>query len=309
MSEARPYKAAVDIGSNSVKLLVGRVTEGRVEVVLDEVKVTRLSEGVDKSGALNPAAAERTLAALKSMVWAAKHAGATEIIGVGTSALRDATDARAFVVACAKFGLPVEIVDGPTEADIVRLAAVHELPGLSPDAVLVDIGGGSTEFVWPGGSESTELGVVRLTERHVPTDPPGDESVQRLVEAIDARLDQLALPKAQPDTPGEVVGSSASCSLVARLHLGLRRHKPALIHDCTVPLEAIESIGARLSAMTQAERLDWRGMDPGRADVLLAGVLVLSRLAARQGATGVRINDRGTRYGIFHRAFGNSSET
>lgn len=291
-------KAVVDIGSNSVKLLIGRV--GRpIDVIYDEVVVTRLSEGVDAGGRLAPAAAARTLAVLERFVGLARAHGVDALVGVGTAVLRDAADAPAFVARCAALGLPVEIVDGDTEAEIVWLAAQSELPGLSADAVLLDIGGGSTEIIWPGGRESTELGVVRLTERHVHDDPPGLATRDRLSAAIDARLARLPLPACE-----EVVGSSSSCSLIARLHLGLPAHDAQRLHGCTIPTDGVAAIADRLALMTQAERVAWPGMDAGRADVIFAGAAVLAGVARRVGAPTIRINDRGTRYGIFQRAYG-----
>lgn len=291
--------AAIDIGSNSVKLLVGRPTGGAVDTVLDEVVVTRLSEGVDATGRLKKAAAERTLEAIRAFVATARDQGVERFAAVGTAVLRDAEDGPEFIAACQRLGLQVEIVSGDTEAEIVRLAAVHEVDGIDGRAVLIDIGGGSTELVWPGGRESTQLGVVRLTERHVDQDPPGAVVVDRLTEVIDERLAKLDLPV----DASALVGSSASCSLMARLDMGLTEHIPERIHGYRLPLRNLEALVGELAAMTQTERLAMTGMAPRRADVLLAGGLVLARAARAVGVDAVRINDRGTRYGIFHRAF------
>ena len=287
--------AAIDIGSNSVKLLVGRPTGGAVDVVADVVTVTRLSAGVDATGHLDPAASVRTLDALRTFMSRCGELNVGQIAAVGTAVLRDAEDGDDFLAACRAFGLEVEIVSGDVEAQIVRLAATHEI-GAPPDAVLIDIGGGSTELIWADGQQSTELGVVRMTERHIDRDPPGEAGVERLIAAIDRRLDRVDLPQAS-----SLVGSSASCSLLARLHSA--RHDPQGIHGYRLPLADLETIVSQLAAQTQAERVAWPGMDLGRADVLLAGAVVLARVARRVGAKDIQINDRGTRYGIFHRAF------
>jgi exopolyphosphatase / guanosine-5'-triphosphate,3'-diphosphate pyrophosphatase len=291
--------AAIDIGSNSVKLLVGRPTGGAVEIVSDEVVVTRLSQGVDAAGTLNPQAAERTLDALRGFVATCTARGVARISAVGTAVLRDAADRADFLAACEGIGLTVEIIDGDTEAEVVRLAALHEVAGLPADAALIDIGGGSSELVWTGGRESTELGVVRLTERHVRADPPGAEGLAVLRKAVAQRLAQVPLPARAP----ALVGSSASCSLLARLELGLDTHQPERIHGYLLPVAAITCIAERLAVASHQDRLRWRGMDAGRADVLLAGAAVLEGAALRLGVDAVHINDRGTRYGVFHRAF------
>ena len=290
--------AALDVGSNSVKLLVGRPTGGPVEVIHDEVIVTRLSEGVDRTGRLDPAATTRTLEALDTFEARCEALDVARITAVGTAALRDARDGADFLAAARKRGFDIEIVDGDTEAEIVHLAAQNELD-VPPGAVLVDIGGGSTEVVWAGGRESTALGVVRLTERHVHQDPPGMTTHDTLASVVAQRLSKLPIAGAPA-----VIGSSGSCSLVARIHLGLMEHDTQRIHGCRLPTVALDEIAAKLATRTQPERLALIHMDPRRGDVLLAGAMVLRGAAHAAGVDEIVVNDRGTRYGVFHRAFG-----
>ncbi len=292
--------AALDLGSNSVKLLVGRLgLEGRVEVRHEEVVVTRLSEGVDRHRCLNEAAAERTLAVLQGFSETCVRLGVERIAAVGTSVLRDARDAAAFVDRCRPMGFEIEIIDGDTEAYVVRLAALRELPGTSEDAVVIDIGGGSSELSWAAGRESTELGVVRLSERHIQDDPPGDEAKATLRGIVRTRLKKLALP------PSPVlVGSSATCAIMGRLHLALDRHDHARLHGLEIPTERLSRFVDTLFEAPLVNRKRLPGMDPSRADVAPAGAVVLEQAALEIGAACLRINDRGTRYGVFHRAFG-----
>lgn len=293
-----PLCGALDIGSNSIKLLVGRPTGGAVDIVEDVVLVTRLSEGVDRTGELAPAAVERSLAAVRQLADRCRALGVTRTSAVGTAVLRDASNGADFLAACRAHGFEVEVVDGDTEAEIVRLAAGRELPGLSPNAVLVDIGGGSTELVWPGGRESTELGVVRLTERHVHHDPPGMMAHDTLARVVADRLAPLPIAGA-----AALVGSSASCSLLARVHLGLDHHDPERLHGHKLPTAALDGIASRLATLTQPERMALVQMDPRRGDVLLAGAMVLRGAAHAAGVDEVVVSDRGTRFGVFHRAF------
>jgi exopolyphosphatase/guanosine-5'-triphosphate,3'-diphosphate pyrophosphatase len=272
--------AAFDLGSNSVKVLIGRPTGGPVDIVEQRVAVTRLSQGVDATGRLHPDAVARTLEALREMVERCSELGVQRLTAVGTAVLRDAQDAPDFLDACrGLLGLEVEVVDD--------------------DAMLVDIGGGSTEVVWSGGAESTELGVVRLTERHVHVDPPGLETLETLRRVVAKRLDALPVP---PDVSA-VVGSSASCSLLARISLKLAMHDPQRIHGHHLSLREIGRIAGVLAGQTEAERAAWPGIDARRADVLLAGAAVLEGAARRAGVEGVIVSDRGTRFGVFHRAF------
>ncbi len=292
--------AAFDLGSNSVKVLIGRPTGGPVDIVEQRVAVTRLSQGVDATGRLHPDAVARTLEALREMVERCSELGVQRLTAVGTAVLRDAQDAPDFLDACrGLLGLEVEVVDGATEAEIVRLAARYEVEDVDDDAMLVDIGGGSTEVVWSGGAESTELGVVRLTERHVRSDPPGPDTLDTLRRVVAKRLDALPVP---PDVSA-VVGSSASCSLLARISLKLAVHDPQRIHGHHLSLREIGRIAGILAGQTEAERAAWPGIDARRADVLLAGAAVLEGAARRAGVEGVIVSDRGTRFGVFHRAF------
>lgn len=302
MSGAAPEMlAALDVGSNSVKLLVGTLgADGRVVVRHEEVVVTKLSEGVDARGTLSPAAVERTLAVLRRYAEACRTHGVTRTAAVGTAVLRDARDADAFRAEARALGFDIEVISGDVEAQVVRLAALRELPGTPPDAVVIDIGGGSSELSWATGRESTELGVVRLTERHVPRDPAGAEILDALRTVVRARLARLPLP-----TGVEIlIGSSATCAVLARLDLVLPAHDRDRIHGHEIATAALTARAEQLAGLDLAARQALPGMDRTRADVILAGTVVLEQTALAIGARALRINDCGTRYGVFHRAFG-----
>lgn len=294
-------RAALDVGSNSVKLLIGALgPDGRVSPAYERVVVTKLSEGVDARGTLDPAASARTLAVLAEFAEACRAHGVTEIAAVGTAVLRDARDADAFRAAARALGFDIEVIDGDTEASVVRLAALRELPGTPDDAVVIDIGGGSSELSWTEGRESTELGVVRLTERHVHVDPAGAATLAELRRVVRARLDRLPLPTQCP----YLVGSSATCAVLARLQLALPRHDRDRIHGLEIATPALTARAEQLADLDLAARRALPGMDATRADVILAGTVVLEQAALKIGAGALRINDCGTRYGVYHRAFG-----
>ena len=214
--------------------------------------------------------------------------------------MRDAVDAGAFCAQARALGFDIEIIEGDTEAYIVRLAALRELPGTPPDAVVIDIGGGSSEVSWATGRESTELGVVRLTERHVAAEPAGPETLDTLRRVIRARLDRLSVP-----TGVEIlVGSSATCAVLARLDLQLPAYDRDRVHGHEISTLALTARAEQLAGLDLAARKALPGMDTTRADVILAGTVVLEQTALKIGARALRINDCGTRYGVFHRAFG-----
>jgi exopolyphosphatase/guanosine-5'-triphosphate,3'-diphosphate pyrophosphatase len=293
--------AAVDVGSNSIKLLIGALgADGRVVVRHEEVVVTRLSEGVDACRTLSPAAVDRSLAVLRRFGEACRTHGVARTATVGTAVLRDALDADDFCAGARLFGFDIEIISGDVEAQVVRLAALRELPGTPADAVVIDIGGGSSELSWATGRESTELGVVRLTERHVRRDPAGPEVLAELRRVVQARLARLPLP-----TGVEIlIGSSATCAVLARLDLVLPAHDRDRIHGHEISTAALTARAEQLAGLDLAARQALPGMDRTRADVILAGTVVLEQTALAIGARALRINDCGTRYGVFHRAFG-----
>ena len=302
MSGAAPEMlAALDVGSNSIKLLIGTLgADGRVVVRHEEVVVTKLSEGVDARGTLSPAAVERTLAVLRRYAEACRTHGVTRTAAVGTAVLRDARDADTFRAEARALGFDIEVISGDVEAQVVRLAALRELPGTPADAVVIDIGGGSSELSWATGRESTELGVVRLTERHVSRDPAGVEILDALRTVVRARLARLPLP-----TGVEIlIGSSATCAVLARLDLVLPAYDRDRIHGHEIATAALTARAEQLAGLDLAARQSLPGMDRTRADVILAGTVVLEQTALAIGARALRINDCGTRYGVFHRAFG-----
>jgi len=297
-----PLRGALDVGSNSVKLLIGRLgPDGRVAVAHEQVVVTRLSEGVDRAGTLLPAASERTLTVLAQFAQACRSRGLRlpeDVAGIGTAVLRDARDRDDFLGSARALGFDVEVIDGDTEAALIRLAALRELPGTPEDAVVIDIGGGSSELAWPGGCESTELGVVRLTERHLPAAPVGAGPLSTLRAAVAERIARLPLPRT-----GVLIGSSATCACVAQLHQGRPRER-ATLQGYEVPAAWLTTLADRLSALPLDAQQALPGMDTSRADVLLSGVVVLEQATRALGADRLRVNERGTRYGAFHRAYG-----
>jgi exopolyphosphatase/guanosine-5'-triphosphate,3'-diphosphate pyrophosphatase len=293
--------AAVDIGTNSVKLTVARTEPGGgLRVLADTTQTTRLGKNVDAAGRLDSDAVERTLEALAGFARLARgEHGASRIAAVGTSALRDAANGPEFVArAKAILNGTVEIVSGDREARLIHTAAVRDpdlaLPRDAPIAVM-DIGGGSTEFVLGTGEaitfrDSLQLGAVRLTERALPTDPPRPEELAEAARAADAVL--AAVPV--PPVPVTVVGSGGTIANVAAME-GV-----TAIHGARLTLARIEARVAFLAAQTIAERRGIPGLEPARADVILAGALIQARALRRLNASEVTVSVRSLRYGLLY---------
>jgi exopolyphosphatase/guanosine-5'-triphosphate,3'-diphosphate pyrophosphatase len=294
--------AAIDCGTNSIRLLVADVHGERLTDVSRRMEIVRLGEGVDRTGHLAPAAIERTRKALATYTAELREAGAERVRMVATSASRDAANAddfRAMVVET--LGVAPEVITGDEEARLSFTGAVRGLDQPGPYLV-VDIGGGSTEFVtgsnWSvtDGGDGTEkvehaisvdIGCVRMTERHLPDDPPGASEVAAARADVTAHVDR-ALEHVFPDIydgPSEtLVGLAGSVTTVAALALGLERYDPARIHQARIDRAAVERVTTELLVATKAERLAMPVMHPGRADVIAAGALILQVIMERASA-------------------------
>lgn len=294
--------AAVDVGSNSVRLLVLDDTGQRV---LRRIVTTRLAEGVDRTGHLADAAIARTVAAIRELrdVWV--EAGVpTDVAHVrigATSAVRDASDRDRFLAAVLDaVGVPVDVISGDEEARLGFTGASGAVPSEDP-CLVIDVGGGSTELVVGRDGEvlasvSTQLGCVRLTERDLHSDPPTDsERVAARATAEAVLADGLAGLERDLAPHGlgigdvhTVVAVAGTATTIAALALGLDDYIESRIHGTVVDAAALDALTTRLAAMTVAERAALGPVQPGRAEVLHGGAVVLAtalRLIGRASLT------------------------
>lgn len=304
--------AAVDIGTNSVKLTVARQEDdGRIAVLHDATKVTRLGKNVDAAGRLDPEAVKRTLDALEEFGRQAKEQGAERIAAVGTSALRDAANGAEFVTEAEKIlGGRVEVIAGEREAALVYLSARRD-PEISRQAsgaetmATMDIGGGSTEFVLGRGEtilfqDSLQLGAVRLTERVGLSDPPTDEELKKVAALADEILTVVPVPEGET----LVVGSGGTIANLVAMELVAADPSftvtPDTLHGTRLTREQIEARIHKLAALPLAERRRVPGLEPDRADVIIAGAIVQARALKRLDASAVLASARGLRYGLLY---------
>ncbi|MEX5721723.1 Ppx/GppA phosphatase family protein [Geodermatophilus maliterrae] len=282
--------AAVDCGTNSIRLLVADVpAEGAHTDLLRRMEVVRLGQGVDATGRLAHEAIERTRRVLAEYAAQARDLGATAVRMVATSATRDAANRADFeAMVHQTLGQLPDVVAGDEEARLSYLgataslaaaAAAHGGPPPRPPYLVVDIGGGSTEFVL-GDAEgvraarSVDVGCVRLTERHLHGDPPDADQIQRAEADIRAALTDVAatVPVGEAAT---LVGLAGSVTTVAALALRLPAYDPVAIHGSRIPVGAVRSVTAGLLTATRERRAAAPVMHPGRVDVIGAGALVL----------------------------------
>lgn len=304
--------AAVDCGTNSIRLLVADADPqtGELKELDRRMQIVRLGQGVDRTGRLAPEALERTFAASREYAEAIRRLGAERVRFVATSASRDARNRDDFVRGVVDIlGVEPEVVSGAEEAAFSFAGATRELAGrtdLARPFLVVDIGGGSTEFVLGDervrAARSVDIGCVRMTERHLVdggriADPPSPEQIAAITADVDAALDEAAaaVPLEQSRT---LVGLAGSVTTVAAIALGLTEYDSAAVHHCRISMDRVRSITERLLHATHAERAAIPVMHPGRVDVIGAGALVLLRIMERTGAAEVVVSEHDILDGI-----------
>ena len=283
--------AAVDCGTNSIRLLIADLdADGaapRLKDVVREMRVVRLGQGVDATGELAPEALDRTFAATADYARQIKDHGATRVRFVATSATRDANNRQTFVDGIRELlGVEPEVITGDEEAALSFAGASSVLPSRGADPVLVvDLGGGSTEFVLGNAdgviaAKSVDIGCVRMTERHLRSDPPTAEQIAAAEADVDAALD-VAARTVPLDRSTAVVGVAGSITTITAHALALPEYSAPAIHGTELPLDAVRRACTELLEMTHAERAALPYMHPGRVDVIGAGALVWRRVLER----------------------------
>ncbi|MFJ8136821.1 exopolyphosphatase [Streptomyces sp. NPDC096013] len=308
--------AAVDCGTNSIRLLVADVPPETGELVdLDRrMTIVRLGQGVDKTGRLAPEALERTFAACRDYAAIIKDLGAERLRFVATSASRDASNRDDFVRGVLDIlGVEPEVISGDEEAELSFTGATKELTGrddLAKPYLVVDIGGGSTEFVVGDdqvrAARSVNIGCVRMTERHLVrdgkvTDPPTPDQITAMRADIEAALDlaEETVPLREART---LVGLAGSVTTVSAIAQDLPAYDTEAIHHSRVPYDRVREITESLLRSTHAERAAIPSMHPGRVDVIGAGALVLLSIMERIGASEVVVSEHDILDGIAFKA-------
>jgi exopolyphosphatase/guanosine-5'-triphosphate,3'-diphosphate pyrophosphatase len=286
--------AAIDCGTNSIRLLVADVdaAAGTLRDVDRRMEIVRLGQGVDRTGQFAPDAIERTVAACRRYADVINATGAERTRFVATSASRDVSNRDEFVSGVrAVLGVEPEVVSGDEEAALSFTGATRELVAAGADQpfLVVDIGGGSTEFVLGGegdrgtavqAARSVDIGCVRMTERHLRSDPPTAAQIQAARADIDAAID-LAAQTVPLDKARTLVGLAGSVTTVAAMALGLPSYLPERIHQSRIGVGDVHDVARRLLAMSHEERAGLPFMHPGRVDVIGAGALVLAAIVDR----------------------------
>ncbi|WP_423447734.1 Ppx/GppA phosphatase family protein [Kocuria sp. KSNUG] len=284
--------AAIDCGTNSIRLLIADVVtrdhHPALKDVVREMRIVRLGQGVDATGWLAEAALERTFAAVDEYAALITEHGADRVRFVATSATRDAGNRDVFVAGIrSRLGVVPEVVSGDEEAALSFRGALNAAPGLDPgDRVLVvDVGGGSTECVLGTPREvlaarSVDVGCVRMTERHLGSNPPTEEQQAHVLRDVDEAMDVVARTVPLEQTT-RLVGVAGTVTTVTAMAMGLKRYDPDRINGTVLEIADVDRACRELTAMTRKQRARLGFMHEGRVDVIGAGALVWRRVVER----------------------------
>ena len=281
--------AAIDCGTNSIRLLIADITNGNFKEVLRTMEIVRLGQGVDQNKAFHPDAIDRTLAAVEKFARLIKSKGVEKVRFCATSATRDASNRELFTDGVKKIlGVDVEVIPGEEEARLSFIGATKELSQNDGPFLVVDIGGGSTEFVFGNESvdsaKSVNIGCVRMSERHLIDQPPSMAQISQAIIDIDIAIAQAAaiVPISEAKTLVAVAGTATT---VAAAALKLEQYDRYLIHLSRISATSVHQVAGMFQSMDKDQIASLGYMHPGRVDVITSGALILSRIMAATGSS------------------------
>jgi exopolyphosphatase/guanosine-5'-triphosphate,3'-diphosphate pyrophosphatase len=308
--------AIIDIGTNTIILLIAKKKGVRgFEVLVDKAVVTRLGQGLSEHHFFHSEAMKRSRAVLKDFAAECKKWGVKKIVAIGTAACRLAANAEVFIQSVKKeCGISIEVISGNLEAEYAFLATHSEFGKKFKKLIVVDIGGGSTEIITgpaikgkgPTGLISLGMGSVRLTEQFVRTDPILSEEFHRLKRSIKNTLnDELEdfFPEEFNPQDHALVATAGTATTLVAINLKLKKYNPLKVHGYKLKKNQLDQLMAQLAIRSVRERQQLPGLDPLRADVILAGAMILGEVMEYFDKSQVIISDRGLRYGVLYKKF------
>lgn len=296
--------ASADIGSNTIRMLIGDVDGSRVIPCEYRRAITRLARGMDRTGMLDEMAMEKTLKTLSLYSEAIKASGAVRTRAVGTSALREAENSGEFISSIKRLtGLEVEVISGKEESEITALGVLSGVPE-AESALIVDIGGGSTEVMlhsrgMTAMSATYPVGVVKLLERHIMSDPPSARDLRSLEEECRGFSSRVRGDFGQRIESGTVlIGTGGTMTTLAAMDLGLETYNREKIHLHEIFIERLRSASSKLASMKCAERALLRGLETERADLIMAGIILTINMLETLGFYKLSVSESGLLEGM-----------
>jgi len=297
--------SAIDVGSNTLRLLVAQAGGGDLQPLRYDRVITRLGSGVKKTGRLDDSASASSIAALSDFSREISSSGSEKTRAVGTSALRDAENAGDFISRVrAATGIGIEVITGEEEARLTALGVLSSI-GQPESFMIADIGGGSTEIIYSQdgglspGHISEPIGAVNLLEAHLKSDPPSDDEILALKEHCQTAMKSIRSRMAGVSRVGaELFGTAGTASTLAAIDLGLEGYDAAKIHGHTISLDRLREMLEMLRKLPLEERARVRGLEPQRADLIIPGVTLTISLMETFGFLTITISDKGLLEGI-----------
>lgn len=295
--------AGLDLGTNTFLLLIAEVSANSLTPLFEKETVVRLGKGVDAEGNINAEAMQRGLTCLREYATHAREHGCEKILAVGTSALRDAKNREAFLsVIKQETGIAVNVISGETEARLTYRGALSNKRDLREPLAIIDIGGGSTEVVLGthehiSSARSADIGSVRLTERLLKHDPVQAAEVQAFREHAEQVM-RATWPLSELKNVASMIGTAGTITTLAAMAQGLTQYEPERIDRFVLSLTKLNEIVATLTRLPIAERKKLAGLNPARADVILAGALLLETFMRVYGFDHIVVSNRGLRHGV-----------
>ena len=293
--------AVIDMGSNSTRLLVAEVDGGRIRELERHSTVTRLGRGVDTSRKLSADAIEDVCDTVAGYLELVEHHDAKQLVAVATSAVRDAENSGAFCGELReRFALSARVLSGDDEARLTYLGAIHERPA-TEGALVIDIGGGSTELVVGSGLDvawhsSLDAGTVRHTERHLAHDPAEQTELETLADDVRSLIDG-ALFGSDFARAQSGIGVAGTPTSLAAIEQQLDPYDPDAVHGSTLTLKSVQRMLSELAAKSLSERLNVTGLHPGRAPTIVAGVVILIQVMRAFGLSEIEVSEHDILYG------------
>ena len=296
--------AAIDVGTNTILMVIGENDGNEIKILRDEHSIARLGQGVDESGNIAPEAIERALVILSNYNDICKSLNVEKIWICGTSALRDASNRDKVISSFLNvIDAEIKIISGENEAALSYLGAMES--EISGDALVIDIGGGSTEFITGANGEfnskiSLQIGSVRLNERILKSSPPSGENIEKTIDEIIRHLNKIDINNFKYNELYAVAGTPTTIAAIAQ---DIKDFQPEKIHGYKLTLAEVNKVFEILSVLPKEEITEIYGVHPKRADVILAGVIILKESLKYLAANSCIVSTRGLRYGILYEMF------
>jgi len=299
--------AAIDVGSNQVLIYIVKIENGNIkEVLIDEGEITKLGQGVTQTGVLRNDAVERTLTVLKRYKKILEKNHVKSYIAVGTSAIRESKNSGLFLKSIKDdTGIEINVISGEEEARLSFIAAVRGLNLQNKETAVIDIGGGSTEFVFGIGNKIIKrfilkIGSLKMTESFLKSDPVKDEEFDNLIDFLDKEFQKLANLSYKRYF---LAGVGGTMSNLGAMKYKLSTYDPKVVHGSKIHLSELKKLIDDVKSMTLEERKRIKGLQPERADVILAGMIILYTIMVRLNAEIITISDMGLRHGLIFDKF------